>query len=408
MGGTDLVGAAACLLHPRAKLSQLSSGAHCSAAAAAAAPPPALISSVVPLGDTRVQPELEPSLLAKAMLEQLHVRCRWGLSRGPDGTWSYPGDAPDRCSAVLHQGEVKDHEETCPHAVVRCPIPRCGTVMLQRNAGAHMCEAAMKHCEMMLTENVALKEALSSTRSKLKDSHREVKALKEKTIGLEAQLGATEATMLLHDARTEADASVAKLRVVTPFEGVRGPAQPLEGHKPAQPQPQQPPQQQPPSAQQPLQVQPQVQVQPPQQQPPSAQQQPLQVHVQPPQQQPPSAQQQPLQVQVQPPQQQQPSAQQQPLQVQQPQQLAQQPPPQQENSAVHARTNENLSLAQLQSIVQLQSIAHLQSIAQMQPNMPPLKKIKTKVGYGRPVREGSGRGCGAALPVARGPGKEGP
>lgn len=109
---------------------------------------------------------LEHSLLANAMLRELKVHCRFGLSDRGNGSWYYQ-ETPGKCDAVLHLNEVAGHEKVCPMARVKCPVPGCGTIVKREYLASHMMREAMSHVELLMAVNEQLQDQLVFERGRL-------------------------------------------------------------------------------------------------------------------------------------------------------------------------------------------------------------------------------------------------
>ena len=84
---------------------------------------------------------LVPSRLVKAMVDELRVRCRFGVKEEGDG-WVADEEG---CPAQLSLDGAAAHEATCGFATTTCPFAGCGVELGRNQTDAHDAAFALAH-----------------------------------------------------------------------------------------------------------------------------------------------------------------------------------------------------------------------------------------------------------------------
>ena len=115
---------------------------------------------------------LAPSILARNALDDLRLRCRFGVKEDADGKWVANEEG---CNAVLSLSAVADHEaNACDFTPHPCAFAGCSAMLLRGHVGAHNSSRAGTHAtgERLArvaaeAENKLLKEQLARAAAEL-------------------------------------------------------------------------------------------------------------------------------------------------------------------------------------------------------------------------------------------------
>ena len=66
----------------------------------------------------------------------------------------------DDCKWAGPRGALVDHVKLCPEVKIMCEIPLCGTNVKRKDMGQHMNQSAIRHVELLLAENLKLRNQL--------------------------------------------------------------------------------------------------------------------------------------------------------------------------------------------------------------------------------------------------------
>ena len=122
---------------------------------------------------------LVPSRLVKAMVDELRVRCRFGVKEEGGG---WVADATG-CPAQLTLDGAAAHEATCGFATTTCPFAGCGVELRPSEVASHNAASLQAHLDGQRAARVASDarlaacEAMSATRvAALEASHAALEA----------------------------------------------------------------------------------------------------------------------------------------------------------------------------------------------------------------------------------------